>query len=133
MNTCLIYYDMPPIRCVGCNKPIGHMYETYQQLIEMNHSMEDVYECIGITNYCCRKELAHCPRTNLISCIEHKMKDCPITHKIDTYKEIPDKINIEQEHAISGIPLQLTTSKTVKILSDVLYLNYIKKCDYLAQ
>ena len=132
MTDDLLYYDMPPIRCM-CNKPIGHLYETYQQLIEMNHSMEDVYECIGLVNYCCRKEIANGTRTILKSCVDYKMKDCPETHKLDNYKKISEKITIVQENSTPRIPLQLTTRKTVKTLSDTLYINYIKKCDYLAQ
>lgn len=133
MEDSLIYYELPPVRCIGCNKPIGHLHESYQQLIEMNHSIEDVYECIGLVNYCCKKELTNCPRTNLVACKDYKMKDCPENHKMDTYKEVTEKLQIEQETPIPGVPLNLTTSKTVKVLSDVLYVNYIKHCSYLAQ
>lgn len=129
-----IYYDMPPVRCTSCNKPIGHLYESYQQLLDMNHSMEDVFECIGIFNYCCKKELYMCTRTNLVTCKDYKMKDCPENHKLNVYKEIDDKIHVDYERDnVSGIPLELTTSKTVKVLSEVLYVNYIKNCNYLAQ
>lgn len=137
---------MPSVRCTNCNKPIGHLHELYEQLVEMGHDKEEVFKMLAVSNYCCTEKLSFAPRTNLVTCIEYKMKDLPSSEDIkNTYKEIIEVIEVNNEEDIkkddekynkqdmSCIPLQLKTSNTVKVLNDALYINYIKECHYLAQ
>ena len=43
-----------PVRCVSCGKPIGHLWEKYQELIKKGTSKKDAMDEIGLERYCCR-------------------------------------------------------------------------------
>ncbi len=46
---------MIPIRCWSCGKPIGHLWEEYQQKVEKGESKKDVLDDLGMHRYCCRQ------------------------------------------------------------------------------
>jgi DNA-directed RNA polymerase subunit N len=43
-----------PIRCFTCGKPIGHLWETYQNEVKKGANPKDVLDRLGLDRYCCR-------------------------------------------------------------------------------
>jgi len=42
------------VRCFGCGKPIGHLWEEYKRRIESGEEAKKVLDELGIERYCCR-------------------------------------------------------------------------------
>ncbi|HLC20432.1 MAG TPA: DNA-directed RNA polymerase subunit N [Candidatus Nanoarchaeia archaeon] len=45
---------MIPIRCFGCGKPVGHLWEQHKQRIEAGEARGKVFDQLGLKRYCCR-------------------------------------------------------------------------------
>ena len=43
-----------PIRCFSCGKPVGHLWETYNQEIEKGEKVKKILDKLGLERYCCR-------------------------------------------------------------------------------
>lgn len=43
-----------PVRCFGCGKPIGHLWEDYKKRTEAGEDPAKVLAELGIERYCCR-------------------------------------------------------------------------------
>ena len=43
-----------PIRCVSCGKPVGHLWESYQDKIKKGMSKKQAMDELGLERYCCR-------------------------------------------------------------------------------
>jgi len=43
-----------PVRCFGCGKPIGHLYEEYKKRVESGEEPSKVLEDLKVNRYCCR-------------------------------------------------------------------------------
>ena len=43
-----------PVRCFSCGKPIGHLWETYKELIKNGKQPKDALDELGLKRYCCR-------------------------------------------------------------------------------
>jgi DNA-directed RNA polymerase subunit N len=43
-----------PIRCISCGKPIGHLWEKYQERLSAGEKRADVLSDLGLERYCCR-------------------------------------------------------------------------------
>ena len=43
-----------PIRCMSCGKPIGHLYEEYQERLKKGENAKKVLDSLGLERYCCR-------------------------------------------------------------------------------
>lgn len=43
-----------PIRCFSCGKPIGHLWEEYNELIQKGEEPKKVMDKLGLERYCCR-------------------------------------------------------------------------------
>lgn len=43
-----------PVRCFSCGKPIGHLWEEYQERVEKGEKPGDVMSELGLEKYCCR-------------------------------------------------------------------------------
>jgi DNA-directed RNA polymerase subunit N len=43
-----------PIRCFSCGKPIGHLWEQYQQHVDAGEAPGEVMDKLNIKRYCCR-------------------------------------------------------------------------------
>ena len=43
-----------PVRCFGCGKPIGHLWEQYNKRAESGEEPAKVLDDLGIERYCCR-------------------------------------------------------------------------------
>jgi len=43
-----------PVRCFGCGKPIGHLYEEYKKRVEAGEEPAKVLEELKVERYCCR-------------------------------------------------------------------------------
>ncbi len=45
---------MVPVRCFSCGKPIGHLWETYQERVKAGEERKKVMDDLGLERYCCR-------------------------------------------------------------------------------
>ena len=43
-----------PIRCISCSKPVGHLWEEYQEAIQKSENSKKALDAIGLERYCCR-------------------------------------------------------------------------------
>ena len=46
-----------PVRCMGCGKPIGHLWEEYQKRKDAGEDAGKVLDELGLERYCCRATL----------------------------------------------------------------------------
>ena len=46
-----------PVRCFGCGKPIGHLWEDYKKRIDAGEDAGNVLSELGLERYCCRASL----------------------------------------------------------------------------
>ena len=53
-----------PIRCFSCGKPIGHLWEDFQEMVRTGKSPKEAMDELGIERYCCRS--AFLGQTDLI-------------------------------------------------------------------
>ena len=42
------------IRCWSCGKPIGHLWEEYNERVKNGEDREKVLDSLGLERYCCR-------------------------------------------------------------------------------
>jgi len=43
-----------PIRCISCGKPIGHLWEKFQEKVKKGEDRKDILDELGLERYCCR-------------------------------------------------------------------------------
>lgn len=43
-----------PIRCLSCGKPVGHLWEKYQEKIKKGENPKKAMDDLGLERYCCR-------------------------------------------------------------------------------
>ncbi|MBT4604782.1 DNA-directed RNA polymerase subunit N [archaeon] len=43
-----------PIRCFSCGKPVGHLWEKYNEGIAQDKDAKSVMDDLGLERYCCR-------------------------------------------------------------------------------
>ncbi|MFP4524426.1 MAG: DNA-directed RNA polymerase subunit N [Candidatus Woesearchaeota archaeon] len=43
-----------PVKCPSCGKPIGHLYEEYQERVAKGEDSAKVMDEFGLRRYCCR-------------------------------------------------------------------------------
>lgn len=46
-----------PIRCWGCGKPLGHLWEEYKKRIDAGEDTGKVLNELKLERYCCRATL----------------------------------------------------------------------------
>ena len=46
-----------PIRCWTCGKPIGHLWEDFQERSKKGDNKKDILDELGLERYCCRAML----------------------------------------------------------------------------
>ena len=46
-----------PVRCFGCGKPIGHLWEQYKKRTDAGEDKKKVLDELGLVRYCCRAAL----------------------------------------------------------------------------
>lgn len=44
-----------PVRCISCNKPVGHLWEEYKKRTEAGEDAGKVMDELGLKRYCCRQ------------------------------------------------------------------------------
>ena len=50
--------ELPPIRCITCNKVLGHLWNDYQEMLSRpGVSIEHALNTLGLTRPCCRLRL----------------------------------------------------------------------------
>jgi DNA-directed RNA polymerase subunit N len=43
-----------PVRCMSCNKPVGHLWEEYNERLKKGEDRKEVLDKLGLERYCCR-------------------------------------------------------------------------------
>ena len=43
-----------PVRCYSCGKPIGHLWEEYNDKVKRGDDRKKVMDSLGLQRYCCR-------------------------------------------------------------------------------
>ncbi len=43
-----------PIRCFSCGKPVGHLWEEYNERLAKGENSQKVMDVLGLERYCCR-------------------------------------------------------------------------------
>jgi len=43
-----------PVRCWSCGKPIGHLWESFQDKVNAGDERKKVLDELGLERYCCR-------------------------------------------------------------------------------
>lgn len=43
-----------PVRCFSCGKPIGHLWEEYNEKVDKGDDRKKVMDKLGLDRYCCR-------------------------------------------------------------------------------
>jgi DNA-directed RNA polymerase subunit N len=46
-----------PIRCFSCGRPVGHLWEEYQNRVKKGEDMKKVLDDLGAKSFCCRAML----------------------------------------------------------------------------
>ncbi len=132
---CILTYELPNIRCVTCNKPIAHLYETYKQLLTMMPAIE-VYETLNLKNSCCRSQIGFAHQITI---------NKPDEYKILGIENEKDVVDVKQKlkpifknktinyKVMPCVPLSISLSSKTTKLNDELYVSYINESIFLAQ
>ena len=43
-----------PVRCFGCGKPIGHLWEQFKERVASGENQKKVLDELGLERMCCR-------------------------------------------------------------------------------
>ena len=43
-----------PIRCFSCGKPVGHLWEEFNEKVEKQEDVKKVLDQLGLERFCCR-------------------------------------------------------------------------------
>jgi len=43
-----------PVRCFGCGKPVGHLWEQFKERVASGENQKKVLDELGLERYCCR-------------------------------------------------------------------------------
>lgn len=43
-----------PVRCMACGKPVGHLWELYEERVKQGEDRKKVLDDLGLERYCCR-------------------------------------------------------------------------------
>ena len=43
-----------PVRCISCGKPIGHLWEKFNEEVKNGKDPKKVLNKLGLEKYCCR-------------------------------------------------------------------------------
>lgn len=46
-----------PVRCWSCGKPIGHLWEKFEEKTKKGQDVKKVLDDLGLERYCCRQQL----------------------------------------------------------------------------
>lgn len=146
MNT----YELPMIRCFGCNKPIAHLHAEYQELLKiMNvdnvNLNKEIFDILNVKNPCCREKLSlpeviiiNKPDDAFIADIKPSSNNTSTTNttskltQIKTAKTEIQVKNVKNEEK-SCIPVSFNVSHKRKKISDNLYISYATDVVYLTQ
>jgi len=136
-------YHLPAVRCFNCNKPIGHLYEEYINLLSiMNinnvNLNKEVFDILNIKNACCREKLSMPevfinvkPIDDLIADTKTVIEAPKLTQiKTTTITNEHKKIQNEEK---SCIPVKFNVSCKKTKISDNLYISYATDICFIAQ
>lgn len=60
-------FDLPPVRCIECGKPIATLYKKYIQLRDEGMDPIEIYKQLHLNRPCCRMNITHVPKEYLVS------------------------------------------------------------------
>ncbi|HLD38194.1 MAG: DNA-directed RNA polymerase subunit N [Nanoarchaeota archaeon] len=43
-----------PVRCFGCGKPVGHLWEQFKERVASGENQKKVLDELGLERMCCR-------------------------------------------------------------------------------
>jgi len=43
-----------PVRCFGCGKPVGHLFEQFKERVASGENQKKVLDELGLERMCCR-------------------------------------------------------------------------------
>ena len=43
-----------PVRCFGCGKPVGHLWEQFKERVASGENQQKVLDELGLERMCCR-------------------------------------------------------------------------------
>ncbi len=46
-----------PVRCFSCGKPVGSLWEKYQELLKDGKSSKEALDEVGLQRFCCRSAI----------------------------------------------------------------------------
>lgn len=58
-------FDLPPVRCIQCNKPIAILHKKYVALREEGMEPIEIYKQLRLNRPCCRMNITHVPKEYL--------------------------------------------------------------------
>ena len=140
-------YELPNIRCITCNNPIGHLHSIYKEYLALGLEKIEIYNMLNLTNYCCRSEITFPPNYTINhtnQAIIMGNKDAVIPDNLYQQNNITDlDINyidaiVDQPYLIKtnhryATPVSITVSDTRRKLNDELYLSYVGAGTYKAR
>jgi DNA-directed RNA polymerase subunit N (RpoN/RPB10) len=60
-------FDLPPVRCIECGKPIATLHKKYIQLRNEGMDPIEIYKYLHLNRPCCRMNITHVPKEYLLS------------------------------------------------------------------
>lgn len=60
-------FDLPPVRCIECGKPIATLHKKYIQLRNEGMDPIEIYKQLHLNRPCCRMNITHVPKEYLVS------------------------------------------------------------------
>ncbi|MEA2038001.1 MAG: DNA-directed RNA polymerase subunit N [Nanoarchaeota archaeon] len=43
-----------PVRCFSCGKPVGHLWEAFNERVNKGETKKEIMDDLGLKRYCCR-------------------------------------------------------------------------------
>jgi DNA-directed RNA polymerase subunit N (RpoN/RPB10) len=139
-------YELPPIRCFNCNKPIAHLYEQYKNLINImnidnSNLNKEIFDILNIKNPCCREKLylpeiiiIDKPDENMISGIISSNTNKPEQKpKLTQLKQIIAEPKIIKNNEQRFIPISYNVSHKKKKINESMYISYATNMTFLTQ
>ena len=106
--------ELPPIRCVTCNKMIADKWKTYENLISNGVRIEDALTRVGLRRQCCRLRLR-----NPFKVVERAVQNNP-NNQNKTFEDNFDSlsISIDSEAPTTGALSSMTDVTSMTIMPE---------------
>jgi DNA-directed RNA polymerase I, II, and III subunit RPABC5 len=85
--------ELPPIRCVTCNKVLASKWKDYERMLSEGIPIEQILNKLGLTRPCCRLRLR-----NPIKVVEK------LPHHMTNFEDNFDTLSISLDSEVSEVP-----------------------------